>query len=264
MNQATTGIIFDIKRFAIHDGPGIRTTVFFKGCPLACWWCHNPESRNPDIEQFPTIKQDVETTQTIGYKVSVEEVVAEIKRDVVFYDESGGGVTFSGGEPLFQPTFLVELLAACQSIGIHTCIDTSGYCEQDILENMIDHTDLFLFDLKLMNARDHEIHTGVPGANVIANLEFLLMRKANLQIRIPLIPGITDGRENLEDMAKYISHFNLNHDIALLPFNLFAQNKFHKFQLNNRLTAMKSQSAAELERLVDIFRGYNLNVTIGG
>jgi len=168
------GVLFDIKRFAIHDGPGIRTTVFFKGCLLSCWWCHNPESQSPDIQRVvqPT---DGSPEKTVGERVTVSELLQRIEQDCLFYDQSGGGVTFSGGEPLAQPAFLLEMLERCGVHEIHRAVDTTGFAPSETLSEVALHTDLFLYDPKLMDASLHERFAGVPNENIIQHLRSLLV-----------------------------------------------------------------------------------------
>jgi pyruvate formate lyase activating enzyme len=206
----TTGIVFDIKKFSIHDGPGIRTTIFFKGCPLRCWWCHNPEGLTPepelmiranrcircdaclDVCPHGAISRDgdkvftdvakclrcgtcvaacyAEARQIVGQEMAAAQVMAEIERDVPFYDESGGGATFSGGEPLLQPDFLCELLSACRARGIHTAVDTCGFAPWEVLDSVRKYVDLFLYDLKLMDEARHRAFTGVSNALILSNL----------------------------------------------------------------------------------------------
>src|SRR6056297_2087907 len=158
--------IFDIKHFAVHDGPGIRQTIFFKGCPLNCWWCHNPESQNKTPENYTqTNKLDGKTFRkeaTLGYQISVEELIKIIVGDQIFFEESGGGVTFSGGEPLMQSDILLEILKRCKENNIHTCIDTTGFASGETLQVIAEKNDLFLYDLKLIDDELHQKYTGVP------------------------------------------------------------------------------------------------------
>ncbi|MCK5303634.1 MAG: radical SAM protein, partial [Candidatus Heimdallarchaeota archaeon] len=177
--ETENGMIFDIKHFAVHDGPGIRTTVFFKGCPLSCWWCHNPESKNPNPEERESPSKILSEASKkcgkdiVGREVQVSEVIEELLKDVIFYDESGGGVTFSGGEPLMQVDFLSSLLKECKKNGVHTCIDTSGYTPRQIIDAVVKNVDLFLYDLKLMNNKEHEKYTGIGNEIIMQNLEYL-------------------------------------------------------------------------------------------
>ena len=166
-----TGYVFDIKKFAIHDGPGIRTTVFLKGCPLRCWWCHNPES----IKQIKIDENNSCTASetSIVRKYSVNELLKIIQKDLIFYDESDGGVTFSGGEPLIQIDFLELILQKCKSEYIKTAIDTCGYVKTESFERIYKYTDLFLYDLKLFDDELHRKYTGVSNNLIKENLEFL-------------------------------------------------------------------------------------------
>ena len=184
------GVIFDIKRFAVHDGPGIRTTVFLQGCPLGCWWCHNPEGQRNNA----------------GNKVSVAEVMDEVIKDSIFYEESNGGVTFSGGEPLHQSGFLSELLKGCKKEGFHTCVDTSGYATKESIDLIMDDTDLFLFDLKHTDDTVHRKYTGVSNSCIIDNLKYLAGKKKEIILRFPVIPGINDSTDNISEMLKLLKN----------------------------------------------------------
>ena len=199
-----TGIIFNIQRFAIHDGPGIRTTVFFKGCPLRCWWCHNPESHKILPEKFDgcNLRRGFDhsfsmSKDEIGKEISVDELMSEIVKDRVFYEESGGGVTFSGGEPLMQDKFLIESLKKCNTLGIHSAVDTSGYTSEGVIDRVSNYADLFLYDLKLMNDDVHQKYTGVSNQIILKNLIELDQLGKKIVIRIPIVPEITDTNENL-------------------------------------------------------------------
>jgi len=240
-----TGMIFNIMRFCVHDGPGIRTTVFFKGCTMDCRWCHNPEglSDRPDLSYRPDmciqcgecfgvcpngavefsdgryhhvwsrcqrcgVCAEVCVTgarELIGRHVSVDEVMDEVEKDAVFYSESGGGVTFSGGEPLMQPGFLLSLLDACLERGIHTAVETSGCASWNDLEMISKKVGLFLFDLKVMDDDMHAARTGVSNRLIIYNLEKLASVRDDIVIRIPIIPGVNDGDREVEGFGRFIS-----------------------------------------------------------
>jgi pyruvate formate lyase activating enzyme len=271
----TTGTIFDIKRFAIHDGPGIRTTVFFKGCPLACCWCHNPESQSTTPELFyrqnlcevcgecvyacPTdalklvddgveINTDrcelngkcadvcpSEALEMVGRGVTVEQLMTEIEKDTPFYDQSGGGVTFSGGEPLAQAEFLGELLDRCGDRDIHRVVDTCGLAPTDTLRLIAERTDLFLFDLKLMDPGQHVRHTGVANDQILRNLKMIAKMGRDIHIRIPVIPTITDRAENLDAIGRFVSTLTGPPRVTLLRYHPTAMEKYTRFGIEKRL-----------------------------
>lgn len=257
----TKGIIFDIKKYALHDGPGIRTTVFLKGCPLNCWWCHNPEGQNPKPEII--WNQNI-SKEIIGKKVSVEEVMAEIEKDLIFYDESNGGVTFSGGEPLMQPMFLDHLLTACQEQGLSTTLDTCGYASWETIERIKDKVNLFLYDLKLIDDTKHQKYTGVSVIPVLSNLKKLDQEGKNIIIRFPVISGITDTEENVRQLPKWISQLKTVKEINLLPFHKIGFSKYSKLNRENKLLDLDSPSQERLDQLLDTFRSNGFTATIGG
>jgi len=252
--MASKGTIFDIKKFAIHDGPGIRTTVFLTGCPMDCWWCHNPEARNGTEGKL------AEKTRT----VSVTEVVEQIEKDRIFYDQSGGGVTFSGGEPMAQPDFLYSLLKACREYGFHTVVDTCGYAPTEDFDRIFDLTDLFLFDVKVMDSDSHTKYTGVSNELVLKNLRRLVKKGPKVQIRIPLIPGITDTEENLESVISFLADLPGINGISLLPYNRFGEDKRRRFKLDDRLGSLATQSRVDVETFAARFSSRGYDVKIGG
>ncbi|UCH92152.1 MAG: glycyl-radical enzyme activating protein [Candidatus Aminicenantes bacterium] len=228
------GIIFDIKRFAIHDGPGIRTTVFLKGCPMKCPWCHNPEGQKKCPERgWNNGKKEI-----IGEKRSVDEVMREIDKEVVFYDESKGGVTFSGGEPLVQPKFLQALLQECRKRDIHTTLDTTGYVSPRIFKSIIDKVDLFLYDLKIMDEQTHIRYTGVSNRPVIENLRILSKKGKKVIIRFPVIPGITDTKENIKKLGTFVASLKNIDEIDLLPYHRTAEGKYRHLKKENKMKEM--------------------------
>lgn len=288
-----TGTIFNIQKYSIHDGPGIRTTVFLKGCPLHCWWCHNPESQNygpqlifredrcigcgtcvkvcPNHTQkdkcdccgacaraCPTCAREV-----IGSTVTAEYVLKEIEKDIIFYDQSGGGVTFSGGEPLVQPNFLQEMLKECKARDIHTAIDTSGYANWEVLSRMVDSTDLFLYDIKHMDDTIHTKTVGVSNRIILGNLEKLSKIHSNIIIRIPIIPGINDDQQNIVSTAKYISSISISR-ANILPYHKTGMDKYDRLDRKYRLVGTVEPSKESVERVGRIFTEHGLNVKIGG
>ena len=269
-NFMEKGIIFDIKKFAIHDGPGIRTTVFLKGCPLRCWWCHNPES----FREFPAAiaqkdnlnlqEKSIHSNFSAGVEYSVNELKEEIKKDIIFYDESGGGVTFSGGEPMMQVNFLGEILRECKKMEISTAIDTSGYAESDAFESVYPLTDIFLFDLKLIDNRDHLKYTEVSNEIILNNLRLLAGKGNKVVIRIPLIPGITDTEKNLNEIAAFVKKLSYVMKIDLLPYNIFTESKYNRLNTKPRLGKLETQTEEELQNIKSFFDSFGFRVTLRG
>ncbi|MCF8243484.1 MAG: glycyl-radical enzyme activating protein [Melioribacteraceae bacterium] len=265
------GRIFDIKKFAIHDGPGLRTTVFFKGCPLNCLWCHNPEaileSKPSSLEEkfsYYSYKYCGED-DIIGSEIESSELLKEILKDRIFYEDSGGGVTFSGGEPFNQTGFLYEVLRKCKSECIHTAVDTSGYTKFENLERVYDLVDLFLYDLKIFDESKHIEYTGVSNRIILDNLSRLseLGNKAII-IRIPLIPGITDTKENLIDISQFLVTLNNINRVDLLPYNRLSESKQERYGQKSGLTNLNVQTEKELIELSTFFSTQNLKVKIRG
>jgi pyruvate formate lyase activating enzyme len=265
------GVLFDIKKYAIHDGPGIRTTLFFKGCPLRCWWCHNPESQNPGVETIVKINRKKvlnlsysETREVIGREVSVDEVLREIEKDGIFYDESDGGVTFSGGEPLMQIDFLEALLKECRSREIHTAVDTCGYTPFENLERILPYTCLFLYDLKLMDPEQHRKYTGKENGVILDNLHRLLEKSSEVLVRMAIVPGITDTEENLMAMADFLRSCRRIPPVELLPFNRIAPDKYKRLNREFRPGSIQPPSPKRMREIASWLRKRGLTVHIGG
>jgi pyruvate formate lyase activating enzyme len=265
------GTIFNIKRFAIHDGPGIRTTVFLKGCPMRCTWCHNPESwlAYPQEVARKVTLDGVEfcELEQIGKEYTIAELMNEMEKERMVMEESHGGVTFSGGEPLQQPQFLKDALIACKNAGFHTAVDTSGYDEHKGLESIIPYTDLFLFDLKLMDDFFHQHFTGVSNRPVIASLKLLAQHNCKIQIRVPLINGITASMENILAIAETIESIREQVvAIDLLPFHRIGKSKYLRLALPYSMEgAHYAPDQRQLEDIAAIFRerGYKVSTTKG-
>lgn len=301
----TKGYVFDIKKYALHDGPGIRTTVFFKGCPLRCLWCHNPEGQNPGREimlrpgrclescsrcfdicplkaiskssTFPVINTSLcnccglcaeicpsEALEMIGREVTPAEVMDEVMKDFVFYQQSGGGVTFSGGEPLMQPEFLQELLVLAKKYNLHTVVDTSGYARFDLFLRILPLVDLFLYDLKVMEAEKHKRLTGKDNKLILENLKKLAAITDNVIIRIPIIPSVNDDDDNLKQMVKFIASLGSVRGIELLPYHPLGKDKYVRLGRDYQLVDLKKPSPEEMNRIADFFKQNNLSVLIGG
>jgi pyruvate formate lyase activating enzyme len=298
------GLVFDIRRYSIHDGPGIRTAVFFKGCPLDCWWCHNPESQSPQAEMmfresrcircgacleacpedairqkggWPVIDDarctlcglcadacQTEARERVGREVTVAEVVAEARRDLAFYEESGGGVTLSGGEPLAQREFALALLQACQAEGLHTALDTCGHTPWEALDRAREHVDMFLYDLKLMDDARHLQLTGVSNALILGNAQALARRGHAMRLRVPVITGINDDTINIRQIGEFASALPGRPEVDLLPYHLAALDKYARLGRPYRLPAAQAPSEARLEEITRILEGYGLRVSTGG
>ncbi len=298
------GHVFDIKKYAIHDGPGIRTTVFFKGCPLRCRWCHNPESWKATPEpsfrkgrcvrcgRCETVCQGQAITFRNGYPVTdpekcvlcgdcttacpagareivgepmtVADVMAEIAKDVIFYDQSGGGATFSGGEPLMQPDFLLALLNRCRAEGIHTAVDTTCHATGDLMHRVAEAADLFLCDVKHMDSRMHEQYTDVPNDLILNNLRMLAGAGKKLIVRIPIVPGFNDDRSNIENTARFVQSLPTVRRIDILPYNRGGLEKAVRLAAGFDLMEGQSPSDEQMAESARTLRGYGFEVTIGG
>ena len=299
-----TGTIFDIKRYAIHDGPGIRTTVFFKGCPLRCQWCHNPESWEERPEHglragrcqacgqcvatctrgAITMTSDQVVTDTtrctlcgqcvdactadareiIGRQVGVDELVAEIEKDVIFYDQSGGGATFSGGEPLMQADFLLALLLACRARDIHTAVDTSCHAQPQIIDMIAEHVDLFLCDLKHMNSESHEASTGAGNELILDNMRRIASLGRNIILRLPIVPNFNDDEQNVEATGRFAASLGAVSRIDILPYNRGGLEKSARLVGTYELQNAVAPTDEHLRTMAEKLRGLGFRIVIGG
>jgi len=262
------GVIFDIKHYAIHDGPGIRQTIFFKGCALGCWWCHNPESRSH--EPFSYLKKEkidgreVQVKETVGKRYSVNELLKIIEKDMVFFEESGGGVTFSGGEPLQQYDFLLKLLKACKKKDIHTCLDTTGLAQQDKIAEIARYTDHFLYDIKHIDSEQHRKYTGVSNEAILDNLRYLDSIGKNVWIRYVLVPGINDDESDLLKLLAFLKEFKHVKTINILPYHKIGSHKYHRFGLEYKMNGVHEPTAERIEEVSSLFSNAGFEVSIGG
>jgi pyruvate formate lyase activating enzyme len=262
------GIVFSFKRFSVHDGPGIRQTVFLKGCPLSCWWCHNPESQ--DIKSEKALYKNIldgiayEQEETIGKLMTVSEIMDKIAKDNIFYDESGGGVTFSGGEPLMQHVFLDELLTACQKAGIHTAVDTTGYASKKVFQKIAQKANMFLYDLKHLDEQAHKKYTNVSNKPILENLKYLNEIGKKLIVRFPVIPGINDTKKNISAMKEFLRPLKNIREISLLPYHNIANHKYQKINMNNKMEGINSLQKSDVYWLKREFEEEGFKVTIGG
>lgn len=251
------GTIFDIKHFAIHDGPGIRQTIFLKGCPLSCWWCHNPESRSVDIISFEKEEildgKKICETVTVGLEYSVDDLLVEIKKDIVFFEESDGGVTLSGGEPLLQYDFVMALLKKCEELKIHTCIDTAGNINSEKLANVASLTNLFLYDIKHFDEAQHIKYTGVSNKFILNNLKLLDEMGKDIWIRLPLIPGVNDDESELLGMMDFLSKLKSNHPISILPYHKIGSQKYERFGIEYKMVGVEEYCDDDVIRIKNMF-----------
>lgn len=261
--------IFDIKRFAVHDGPGIRTTVFLKGCPLRCAWCHNPESQQMKPVTVDVTRKvngkSVAGKRKYGEQMEVDQLVEKLLRDVPYFEESEGGVTFSGGEPLMQANGLLQLLEACKNHGLHTCVDTSGYASWEQFEAIVPFTDLFLYDLKNMDPELHFKYTGVDNERILTNADKLLDRGARLIFRIPIIPGINTSELELSALIDFLKErAKKMTEVNLLPYHRIAGNKYRRLQMKEHLADVDEPDQQLMHQVKEKFKRTGLEVIIGG
>ncbi len=304
MNYSIQGTIFAIKRYALHDGPNIRTTVFLKGCPLACKWCHNPEglTLQPELtwseqscifcnecvlgcpEQalsFSDKKLTIDyqlcnscfecveicpslALQATGWTATVDEVIKEIVKDRPFFDQSGGGVTFSGGEPLMQHQFLLALLQAVGKLDIHRTVDTSGYASLETIQGIAKHTDLFLFDIKHLEKGPHKDWTGVDNKKILSNLVFLAENGNKIRMRLPMIQGVNDGLEHIKKIAQTVAALPNVQNIDVLPYHSSAASKYKKLKLPYQAAKFSAPEDEHRNKIIQILQQHGLKVTIGG
>ena len=297
------GLVFNIAHFSVQDGPGIRTTVFLKGCPLNCWWCHNPESQSccPEVIYFRERCRrcgeciaacphhalameggEVQINETLcqrcgtcadacltdarelaGRWKTVADVLADVERDRIFYEESGGGMTLSGGEPLQQPEFTLALLEACKARGIHTALDTCGLAPAPSFQRIAKHVDLFLFDLKIIDGDRHRELTGAANAVILENLEWLAKTKSEVVIRLPVVPGYTDDEANLSAICA-VARSSAVRRIDLLPYHRIAMDKYQRLKMDYRLARLAPPTAERMNVIAEYVKGHGLDVRIGG
>ena len=297
------GNIFDIQRFSLHDGPGIRTTVFLKGCPLACVWCQNPESISTQNELMFFEKKCTGCYQCIkicpnnvhkliegerfierklctqcgkciescypqalimsGRSISVNEIISEVEKDWQFYKNSGGGVTLSGGEPFFQPEFSLAILQKLKERNYHTAVETSGYAKWKIIENALDFLDLVIYDIKEIDPEKHKAYTGVSNDLILINLEKLVGAGTNLNIRIPLIPGYNDSIYDIEKTAGFLKKIKIK-EVELMPYNNLAESKWACLGREYKLKGKKQQTGTEMGKLISRLKSFDIKVFYNG
>jgi pyruvate formate lyase activating enzyme len=313
-----TGRVYDIQGYSVHDGPGIRTTVFLKGCPLTCLWCHSPESQRFDKqlcfmdmrcvgtdkcgvclsvcpngaikagkrEYSEVLKEEMghidvdlslcddcgkcaetcypEALFISGKDYTVEELIERLKKEFAFFESSGGGVTISGGEPLSQSRFVLEVLKRLKELGIHTALDTTGFAKPETVMEVLPYVDIFLFDIKHMDSKKHEEIVGVPNEQIHQNARLIAENGGKFQIRVPVVPGYNDSPENLEAVAAFVKELgNAVEVVQVLPYHSFGKMKYERIQLPYPIPdSVESPTPEESEAHLEIFRKKGLPVIL--
>ena len=292
-DRSKTGVIFNIQKYSVNDGPGIRSTVFFKGCPLRCRWCSNPESQEIKEEILWSEKSclrcqhcvkncpvsaislnnnrihidknkctlcgncysecPAHSLEKAGRKVCVQEVITDVLRDLPFYEESGGGITLSGGEVFMQHEFAMELLKAAREEGLHTCIETTGSCSTDIFNELLTYVDFLLIDMKHYDSENHRLFTGMDNNQIIKNIADAIISGKNMLIRIPVIPGFNDSLDDALHFTEKLHSVGADR-CQLLPFHQFGENKYNQLNRAYDYTDVNALHREELEEYINIFR----------
>ena len=254
------GRIFNIQRFSIHDGPGIRTIVFFKGCRMRCAWCSNPESQRWDIETL--IEGGKE--KTVGYDVTVDEIMPEILADIPYYRRSGGGVTLSGGEVLCQADFAAELLKACKAAGLHTAIESAASTSYSEIEKLLPYLDLYLMDIKIMDPIKHKEYTGADNTVILENARRVANSGVELIIRTPIIPGVNDTAEEVRAISRFAKSLGTVREHHLLPYHRLGQDKYAGLGRSYAFKGVEPPSKEKMEYLLSVAEESGLRCQIGG
>jgi pyruvate formate lyase activating enzyme len=317
LEKALTGKIYDIQGFSLQDGPGIRTTVFLKGCPLRCPWCHSPESQqfhtqlswiamrcigvarcgkcltacikhgitpgkttqhavtHEDIQHIcidRSICEDCGDCASVCYSkalylcgtdYTVDDLLKHLAKDMPFYEQSGGGVTVSGGEPLCQPEFALEILKSLKKLGIHTALDTTGYAPHEIVESVLPYTDLFLYDLKHMDNEQHRIVTGVPNDLILENAQLIANAGGKMQVRIPIIPDFNDSEDSIRETGEFCkSLHNAVEVVQLLPYHNLGVMKYQRLDDSKVVLEAAPPSEARIALLKELLESLGLPVTV--
>ena len=300
------GLVYNIQRYSIHDGPGIRTTVFLKGCPLRCLWCQNPESitgftevgysESKCAKDYACVKscfknaikitKKTHTVQInrklcktcdehncidtcinkalrlIGENISIERIIKEVEREVLFYRNSEGGITLSGGEPLYQPVFTLNLLKSCKERGLHTVLETCGYADWDIFREILKYVDIVLYDIKCIDSRDHIRFTGVSNKKILQNLRLVpIETETSIIVRIPIIPGYNDSEENIIATSKFLKDAGINM-VNLLPYHKMGIGKYKIVGKRYRLKKIDAPEEEHLNDLKELIKSYGLQCDV--
>lgn len=259
-NVDVTGRIFDIQRFSVHDGPGIRTIVFLKGCFLRCRWCCNPESQEYAIQEMTQNGK----VKTVGRDVTVGEVMEQVEKDRIYYQRSGGGLTLSGGETLCQPDFAEALFKEAHERGINTAIETTACAKWETVERLLPHIDTVMMDIKHMNSEKHKAYTRQPNELILENARKIADRHPGLIIRVPVIPTFNDSEEDIRAIAAFAKSLRNVEHIHLLPYHRFGVDKYEGLGREYTLPEIKSPSDEQMKRLVAAAENEGLIAQIGG
>ncbi len=256
-----TGRIFDIQRFSIHDGPGIRTIVLCKGCYLRCRWCCNPESQEYKIQQM-TINGK---TKTVGRDVTVRELLDELEKDRIYYERSGGGITLSGGEAMAQPEFTEALLRACRAAGLDTAIETTACAPREVVERLIPHIDHVMMDIKHMDSEKHREFTRQPNERILENARWIAQNAAHMVVRVPVIPTFNDTEAEIASIARFAGELPGVKELHLLPYHRLGQDKYAGLRREYTLAHLTPPTSGQMAALKEAAeRVCDLHVQIGG
>ena len=239
------GRIFDIQRFSIHDGPGIRTIVFLKGCYLRCRWCCNPESQEYGIQQL-TLNG---ATKTVGQDITVKDLMAELEKDRMYYQRSGGGITLSGGEAMAQPDFTEALLCACHDYGFSTAIETTAFADREVVARLIPHVDHVLMDIKHMDSIKHRAFTSQPNEKILSNAKYIASHAAHLIIRVPVVPTFNDTPAEIAAIARFTASLSTVRELHLLPYHRLGQDKYEGIGREYTLSHLTPPTATHMNQL---------------
>lgn len=256
----TTGRIFDIQRFSVHDGPGVRTIVFLKGCFLRCKWCCNPESQNHQIETMMVDGKE----KIMGRDVTVAEVMEQIEKDRIYYRRSGGGVTLSGGESLAQPDFAAAILRACKEKGINTALESTGCAGYDKIQKLLPYLDLYLMDIKHTNSEKHKQFTTQPNELILENARKIAVDAKKLIIRVPVIPTFNDTEEEIRGIAEFTKSLRTVEELHLLPYHRLGEDKYKGLGRTYELHGIDLIPDEKIQRLKKVVEETGLNCRIGG
>ena len=255
------GRIFDIQRYSVHDGPGIRTVVFLKGCPLRCKWCCNPESQSYDIQLMKVAGKD----KLIGRDVTVEEVLDEVLKDRSYYVRSNGGITLSGGEVLFQPDFTAALLKTFKENGLHTAIESTAFAKFNAIQRILPYLDLYLMDIKHVEDIKHKAYTGQSNQMILENAKRIADSGMHLIIRVPVVPGFNDTIEEIRAIARFTESLGTVHELHLLPYHRLGQDKYAGMGRDYDLEGIEPLTEDYMQKLLDVVKNTSkLQCQIGG